>query len=511
MSHKKYVKHFLLISIFIICFIPLINIFMLSFKNNLSLKSFDSNILYNTDEVEKYFNYTIYKVFNKTLVTNRVIAGKDGFLFLGNRSGKIIDKLNGKYRPSLESIDSWTDKLKNLQAWYENRGIKFVIVIAPNKHVVYKENLPNWLQYNGQIITDDIVEFANKKNIHMLDLRQILIHNKILYSDLLYYKTDTHWNRLGASIAYKETIRYLNSVYNTNYKTTRYTLDYKMTGGKDLAKLLKFDMILPDDYEKEILLKFERNQDICIGKIDKVTHKLNECKNINNPRVSVVQNPSYTNNHESINSDKLLFICDSFASNHSKLYNLTFSTIWRFHHDFFKIQKFFNLKNKPDIVIYQIAERNLFNQEIVQSFTNIMQISDKEKLKYPNILFDISNEQNTFDKNDHFTIQFKSNDLDLKVIRDDPIMLLKQIITASKNVILSYALESTKNTTFQIFYRKDKNSHYNKTDSYIFSIKKGNNKLNLRIPSKYINNGLRVDLVSTVGEYKIKEFKIYEE
>ncbi len=37
----------------------------------------------------------------------------------------------------------------------------------------------------------------------------------------------------------------------------------------------------------------------------------------------------------------------------------------------------------------------------------------------------------------------------------------------------------------------------------------GNNKINLLIPSEYINNNLRVDLVSIIGKYEVKEFKIY--
>ncbi|PWE19059.1 acyltransferase family protein [Aliarcobacter skirrowii] len=61
-------------------------------------------------------------------------------------------------------------------------------------------------------------------------------------------------------------------------------------------------------------------------------------------------------------------------------------------------------------------------------------------------------------------------------------------------------------------YYKNNKSFFsiNQIDSYKSHIKKGNNKINLLIPSEYINNELRVDLVSNIGNYKIKEFKIFE-
>ena len=58
--------------------------------------------------------------------------------------------------------------------------------------------------------------------------------------------------------------------------------------------------------------------------------------------------------------------------------------------------------------------------------------------------------------------------------------------------------------------KKENNSNYNEADSYRIPLKIGNNKINLLIPSEYINNDLRVDLVSSVGNYEIKEFKIFD-
>lgn len=53
----------------------------------------------------------------------------------------------------------------------------------------------------------------------------------------------------------------------------------------------------------------------------------------------------------------------------SQLYNATFKTIWKWHFNQLNGNKLSNFVNKykPDFVIYQIAERDLYNQNIIKS------------------------------------------------------------------------------------------------------------------------------------------------
>lgn len=148
--------------------------------------------------------------------------------------------------------------------------------------------------------------------------------------------------------------------------------------------------------------------------------------------------------------------------------------------------------------------KNLFYKDLNQ----ILKINNN--INFPNLdtIFDISKDK--YSKNDHLELLQENNNIKLNAIKNDPIIILNQTKANSKNVILSYEVESNIDTTFQLFYKKENNSKYNQIDSYKSHIKKGNNKINLLIPSEYINNGLRVDLVSNIGNYMIKEFKIFE-
>ena len=218
--------------------------------------------------------------------------------------------------------------------------------------------------------------------------------------------------------------------------------------------------------------------------------------------------PQYIINKNIKDNKKLLLLCDSFGTATSELYNLTFNTIWKWHYGQINGEKLSNFveENKPDLVIYQIVERALYNDSIVTSIPNISQISI-DNINLENQIFDIK--QNNYFKNEQLELDFKNENYNLNAINSDPIIILNETKANSKNVILSYEINSNVDTTFQLFYKKENNSNYNEADSYKIPLKMGNNKINLLIPSEYINNNLRVDLVSIIGKYEVKEFKIY--
>lgn len=364
MTNKNFVKYFLIISILFVSFIPTLNFIILG-------KDIKENKIYSLDYFEAYRNYIIYKIFDYSMVSKQAIIGKDNFLFLGNGHDNVVDKSNGVYRPTKEEINNWTNKLKDLQKWYEDSGIKFIIAIAPNKHSIYKEKLPNWMEYDGKTITDDIVEQANIKNINILDLREKLIESKQQESDILYWKTDTHWNEKGASIAFDTIINKINNIYQLNLQKPKYNLNPSTRGGGDLSNFLKINNILDKDYEKNYSYSFEKNYDICKGNINKENQVLEDCIKIDNP---VIGYNEYIINNHSENKLKLLFLVDSFAGAPSKIYNATFSEIYKFHWSHINGQKLatFVEINKPDVVIYQIVERALYNQSIVVPMPKIL-------------------------------------------------------------------------------------------------------------------------------------------
>ncbi|MBV5278779.1 MAG: hypothetical protein J0647_07080, partial [Campylobacteraceae bacterium] len=364
--YKKFTKYFILVSIIAISILPVYNFYQYA-------KKYDKSKIFNIDTIQKYINYTFYKLFNRSLEQGSVITGKNNFLFLGNQYDNVLHKTNGVYRPSLEEIEKWTYKLKDLQSWYESKGIKFVLVIAPNKHSIYKEKLPNWMKYDGPNITDYIVIQSYSKNINLLDLRATLLNQKNKYS-LLYPKHDTHWNSIGASIAYNETIEFLNTKYNSKINKAKFEIIDNYRGKSPLGNFLKVeDLIKIEDntYKFDINLSeiniYNIKQENNFFKID------NDFKKIFNTNTFTNIEPKAIYNSSAINNQKLLFLCDSFSGTgdftigNSILYNETFKYIYKFHWSHIGGQKLLNFveENEPDIVIYQVVERALYNEAIV--------------------------------------------------------------------------------------------------------------------------------------------------
>ena len=365
MKNKKLILYFFIVSGFLILLMPTINFVNFINKNGLSkIKEIKKETLLNIDKFETLVSFTAYKLFDKSIFPHNVVTGKDGFLFLGNSYAEVLNKTNGKFQTTDIEIEQFLKKLLRLQQWYENQGIQFVIAIAPNKHTIYKEELPNWINYDGPTITDKIVEKNKKYGVHLLDLREPLLNAKKDETRFLYQKTDTHWNMLGASVGYEAVIDYMNEQFALNIPKSVYSITYHKEENHvgDLATFLKQDQLLYIQDKNVFSYNFSDNQTMCHGKINNKTGKVHKCKNKSNPIMAINWQPQYIINDRMHSSKKLLFLGDSFATNPSQLYNESFHIIWKFHYAKFtgKRLKFFLKKHKPDVVLFQIVERALY-------------------------------------------------------------------------------------------------------------------------------------------------------
>jgi hypothetical protein len=85
------------------------------------------------------------------------------------------------------------------------RSIAFVFTIAPDKHVLYPEELPASIHpIGGTYRMDQLFAALDNTDVATVDVRAALRNAKT--QERLYEKTDTHWNERGAFVAYRELI-----------------------------------------------------------------------------------------------------------------------------------------------------------------------------------------------------------------------------------------------------------------------------------------------------------------
>lgn len=131
----------------------------------------------------------------------RVLVGKEGWLFLGD--APVVD-YHRAFKPfSARQLSSWRMMLEQRRDWLAGRGIRFLLVAVPDKHTIYPEYLPDWLDRVGETPRlDQLMEYLRAgSGIEVLDLRPALRRAK--GAGRAYHRTDTHWNGLGAYYAYR--------------------------------------------------------------------------------------------------------------------------------------------------------------------------------------------------------------------------------------------------------------------------------------------------------------------
>lgn len=132
---------------------------------------------------------------------DKCYRGKDDWLFLGNDYDRCVDALTGKWKPSAQQLSSqlqfFTEAARTVQA----NGAEFHMLIGPNKSSIYPEYLPPMTFPAKERCITPGVEQLKAKGISIFDPTETLLDNKD--KGLLYYRTDTHWNSLGAKIAFE--------------------------------------------------------------------------------------------------------------------------------------------------------------------------------------------------------------------------------------------------------------------------------------------------------------------
>lgn len=139
-----------------------------------------------------------------------VLAGREGWLFYS--AGQMIEETMGK-RPFTEpELRDWLDFLNGRRDWLARRGIRYLLVIPPDKHTIYPEYLPHWLVAaapSSRRLEQFVNYMSANSDLPILDLRAALLAEKKVVR--VYLQTDSHWNEQGAFAASRRILERLSS------------------------------------------------------------------------------------------------------------------------------------------------------------------------------------------------------------------------------------------------------------------------------------------------------------
>lgn len=139
----------------------------------------------------------------------RVILGKDDWLYLTESA----QEYQGTRYLKEDKAGQWARELKAKRAWLEARGIRYLLVVAPNKEEIYPEYLPSHIRRAREIRNLDVLFGALDDDFKkcVVDLRGSLLEGRKY--GLVFDRTDTHWSHLGAFLAVNEILARLHAWY----------------------------------------------------------------------------------------------------------------------------------------------------------------------------------------------------------------------------------------------------------------------------------------------------------
>jgi hypothetical protein len=277
----------------------------------------------------------------KSSPTPDVLLGRNGWLFYG-ADGAVDDYAAA--RPfSARELENWRTTLQDTHDWLDARGIAYVFVVAPDKHWIYPELMPDGItgRRSPSRVDQLVEELRTRSTVPVVDVREALRAAKA--EARLYHLTDTHWNDLGAFVAYEQVMRALEGRVGIRARE-RSELDLRVIprSGMDLARMLGLGRELVEDD-----LQLEPNE----GRRSRVVEPARPSRALMDPRV-VTEGPA--------GAPRALVFRDSFGSAMIPFLAEHFSRavyVWQNNFDPQMV-----IDERPAVVIQEWVGRHLYTQ-----------------------------------------------------------------------------------------------------------------------------------------------------
>lgn len=181
---------------------------------------------------------------------DKVVVGDEDWLFFG----ETLDDFCGKNQLSDYDILRLAKTISLMNEYVVAKGGKFVFAAAPNKNSIYGEYMPYYYaEKKGKSNLDKLTDILGGEDYY-LDLKSALEGSKNLGT--LYHKRDSHWNNLGASVAFAEISKKLG-IEGTSYSSLGFEIKNNWRG--DLDNMIFPALNIMDDnviFDKEYTFKY---------------------------------------------------------------------------------------------------------------------------------------------------------------------------------------------------------------------------------------------------------------
>ncbi len=266
----------------------------------------------------------------------KALVGQDGYLFYAAEQS--VDYFRNVKPITAVEVSHWRQDLEQRRDWLAGRGIRYLVVVAPDKETIYPEFMPPALRpVRSESRLDQLLaDLRLHSTVELLDLRPALTRAKA--GGRVYHKTDTHWNDAGALVASREILARVRDWFPATDETPpQGALRTHVAAGGDLARILALEDRFPEERIDWVPAGPARARQATGETFQSADVTFTECGGCTGPIVVM--------NHDSFNANLAPILAEHFRRlvlvEGSKLDNALIE------------------REKPDIVIQEFVERGL--------------------------------------------------------------------------------------------------------------------------------------------------------
>lgn len=192
--------------------------------------------------------------------SKNVVVGRDGWLFYAGENA--LAQFQREIPFSEVELRTWCATFEARRTWLAARGIRYLIVIPPNKETVYPDFMPVELtRANRPSRLDQFIDYVQgHSRVDVLDLRGALATAR--RTERVYAATDTHWNDAGAFVTSRAITERVHDWFpkveplpSTAVTTTRH-----LTPGGDLSGLIALKDDVPETEHVTVTVSHPRSR-----------------------------------------------------------------------------------------------------------------------------------------------------------------------------------------------------------------------------------------------------------
>jgi len=192
-------------------------------------------------KTDNQISFSVFREINNN-ARSQVVLGKDRYLY----EKGYIDNLNNRDDVPLSVLEERAQQVKKLQSKLEERGIDFLLLLAPSKATVHPEFVPEKyiLEHRKDQPTnyEKLVPVLQKHDVEYIDAHEYFVSRKNATSPSFFARGGTHWNYYGLcefAGAFTQKLDDISGKSHTQVTCSNTKLKNELYGAdKDLAHLI---------------------------------------------------------------------------------------------------------------------------------------------------------------------------------------------------------------------------------------------------------------------------------